>query len=107
MEEIEEDNKYNRGGDEIQDLDHRKGQQYTERELSELVCCLDCDRQVGTGAERISSHVASTSKDTITAANEPGDGWDNAQNSGRDGSTDPDLPYHLANMEDRVGATGS
>ena len=59
------------------------------------------------GAVRIYSHVDSTSKDINTAANEPGEGGDNAQNSGRDGSTDSDLPYHLANMEDKVGAIGS
>ena len=59
------------------------------------------------GTVRIYSYVDFTSKDIPTAANEPGRGGDNAQNSGRDGSTASDLPYHLANMEDRVGATGS
>ena len=59
------------------------------------------------GAVRTYSHVDSTSTDITTAANGTEEGGDKAQNSGRDGSTDSDLPFHFANMEDRVGAIGS
>ena len=104
MDELEEDTEYIRGEDEIQDMNHRTRQQYTKRYLSELAWCLECDRQVGMGAVRTYSHVDSTSTDITTAANGTEEGGDKAQNSGRDGSTDSDLPYHFANMEDRVGA---
>ena len=68
---------------------------------------MEYDRQVGMGTVRIYSYVDFTSKDIPTAANEPGRGGDNAQNSGRNRSKASDIPYHLANIDERVGATGS